>query len=997
LWEQGILFSRWSPDLAFGYGYPLFNYYAPLSYYLAQLLHLAGLALPVAFVATFVLIFLGAALGAFLWTRELVGATAAIVSAAAYALSPYVMINLLHRGALAESLALALMPLTLWIAYRAVIYRQRRYRLAAVLLFAALILTHNISALIFAPVLAGYILLLNFSRSSLEEQDHPSRASAIRSDLWLLLLAVGLTAWYWLPALAEQNLVQISQTFGPDDFRYENNFLALGELLSGPFFLDVRLVNQAFPHALNLLALALGIVGLSSLKNRSLGRIDRLHIWFAATATLIFCLLMLKLSTPLWDALPLIKFLQFPWRFLGLATLLLALLAGYGVRQLHSWLEDRTWAASLITAAAVLGLALYIIPWTFAEYLEPIQSVTMADSVAHELESGALGTTSAGEYLPVHVRQLPDLEQIQAAQQEDKLVAGSLPAGAAVLEAGYSPLNYRLLVESPVPFTALFNTFFFEGWQATIDGIETPISPAAASGLISLDVPSGTLTLELAFNSTPLRGVAIVISLAGLALLAGTLILGHSKMTRPRPGRPLAAGINWVVPVTVLVALLAGVLVRNYYLETVAPAISRYDGAVVAGVSSPLGLNFDDRLALIGLDSPVEIAADDELELTLFWRATVPIEEDYSASVVLLDEAGNVIGQSDNQHIGRAATSHWRLGKYTADAHSITLLPGAPPGEYDVAAAVYKYGRPGERLDILDELGNPVGQLSQIGQITVDRPGRPASVALLDLPATTDVPVAADVRLVGYKAGQDAVVAGENVGFDLYWQAVEDPAADLTTELWLRGSGGESVAVGRIPLVSAYPTSHWKSGDLWLGRHNIVIPPTIARGNHTLLVGEDEQNAVEIASFAVNVPEHMMEAPPAAFQQDERFGDVARLAGYDAPVAANAATALAINLHWQSLGQTPESYRSFVQLLDEEGRFVAGSDQVPAGWQRPTTGWIEGEYIVDTHTLSLPADLPPGLYRLSAGLYDAATSQRLLTPAGRDSAVFETPLAIRED
>ena len=45
LLDQGILFSRWSPDLAYGYGYPLFNYYAPLSYYGAELLHLAGLEL----------------------------------------------------------------------------------------------------------------------------------------------------------------------------------------------------------------------------------------------------------------------------------------------------------------------------------------------------------------------------------------------------------------------------------------------------------------------------------------------------------------------------------------------------------------------------------------------------------------------------------------------------------------------------------------------------------------------------------------------------------------------------------------------------------------------------------------------------------------------------------------------------------------------------------------------------------------------------------------
>jgi hypothetical protein len=418
---------------------------------------------------------------------------------------------------------------------------------------------------------------------------------------------------------------------------------------------------------------------------------------------------------------------------------------------------------------------------------------------------------------------------------------------------------------------------------------------------------------------------------------------------------------------------------------------------VVAGASAPLRLNFDNRLALIGIDFPTSVATDDVLELTLFWRATVLNEEEYSASVVLLDEAGNTIAQSDNQHIGQIPTNRWPLSKYTADAHRMTFAPGTPPGTYDIATAVYKYGRPADRLDTLDEQGNPMGQLSRIGRVTVGRPDRPLNVAALDLPTTIDAPFAAGVRLAGYEASQNSVWAGDSVAFDLYWQADEDLAADLSTELYLRDAAGESVKLGRFPLVSAYPSSLWKAGDVWRGRHNIIVPPTLAEGNYTLILGEDEERGTEIASLTVNVPEHVMEPPAPIFRQVEQFGDVARLAGYDAPATADAAAALAVTLHWQSLGQGPESYRSFLQLLDEEGRFVAGSDQVPAGWQRPTTGWIDGEYIADTHTLSLPAGLPAGLYRLSAGLYDAATSQRLLTPAGHDSAIFETPIVIVTD
>jgi uncharacterized membrane protein len=38
--EDGVLFSRWAPELAYGYGYPIFDYYAPAVYYLAEIFHL---------------------------------------------------------------------------------------------------------------------------------------------------------------------------------------------------------------------------------------------------------------------------------------------------------------------------------------------------------------------------------------------------------------------------------------------------------------------------------------------------------------------------------------------------------------------------------------------------------------------------------------------------------------------------------------------------------------------------------------------------------------------------------------------------------------------------------------------------------------------------------------------------------------------------------------------------------------------------------------------
>ena len=111
----GAGYVRWAPDLWYGYGYPIFNYYSPLTYYLANLFTLFGLGIVDAVKAVFVLGLFGAAAGMYVLVRSNWGARAGIIAAAAYVLSPYLLFIDPHmRGDLAEFFALALFPWLLW-------------------------------------------------------------------------------------------------------------------------------------------------------------------------------------------------------------------------------------------------------------------------------------------------------------------------------------------------------------------------------------------------------------------------------------------------------------------------------------------------------------------------------------------------------------------------------------------------------------------------------------------------------------------------------------------------------------------------------------------------------------------------------------------------------------------------------------------------------------------------------------------------------------------
>lgn len=115
---------------------------------------------------------------------------------------------------------------------------------------------------------------------------------------------------------------------------------------------------------------------------------------------------------------------------------------------------------------------------------------------------------------------------------------------------------------------------------------------------------------------------------------------------------------------------------------------------------------------------------------------------------------------------------------------------------------------------------------------------------------------------------------------------------------------------------------------------------------------------------------------------DARFGDGIALAGVDVAITADA---LAVTLTWRSLQAVPVSYDVFVHLLTEDGRLIAQTDGKPLGGVAPTTRWRAGDVIVDPRVMALPADLPSGTYRLTAGLYERETFVRL--PAAGTAAL----------
>ena len=156
--RAGEIYPRWAPNFYFGYGYPIFNYYAPLTYYLGLIFDFLPVIGPVTAVKMLFMVgLLLAGLAMYGYVRELWGSAAGIIAATSYVFAPYLLFIDPHaRGDLAESFSFAWFPLALWALDR---LRRRPSPwnwLASVLAVAAIILTHNLMALVLFSVILGW-------------------------------------------------------------------------------------------------------------------------------------------------------------------------------------------------------------------------------------------------------------------------------------------------------------------------------------------------------------------------------------------------------------------------------------------------------------------------------------------------------------------------------------------------------------------------------------------------------------------------------------------------------------------------------------------------------------------------------------------------------------------------------------------------------------------------------------------------------------------------
>jgi hypothetical protein len=733
----GEWYPRWAPDFYHGYGYPIFNYYAPLAYY-------AGLPverLPwfdavdgVKFV--FVLGLLLATVGVYGFVRDNWGRPAGYVATAVYLYAPYVQFIDPHaRGVLAESFSLGLMPLALW-----ALDRWRRTGapgawVGAALGVATVILSHNLMAMLFSSVLGGWVIWHTLPAMARLFKSRPNNAVAIQAkdrnarghsswgetavpvwSLWLLLgLGLGLSAFFWLPLALERNAVELNTLIGQgDNFDFRTHFVSLAELLSFPGWLDWGATQPDFRFSLGIAQWLLGGVGLLLLLLRRTKQ--AYHVSFYAVSLGLLLFLMTPASEAVWTAVPVLPYFQFPWRLLGAVALALAVLAGAGTEALLRllrplWGERVGWiTAVLVALPLLLGLPLsQPAPWPDFGEVNRLRYTLLEESARW------LGTTSTADFVPATADVIPARNDAVVAgfwedRPLDRVNRPTLPEGVVVEATELTPLHFQYQIVAPELFWLRLFLFDFPGWQVRLNGEPVETELGLPEGFIVVRIPPGEHLLDVYFGSTPPRTVGWL--LAGLTLLivvAGALVW---PVSAPQPSgwpgleRPVLWLVGGITAVSLLIIQPAGWL---YYHST---------GFEVEPAQQQVFADFGDQIALIAYNTNQRVVgAGDIIEVDLYLKALNEMAINYQVFVHLQASDGFVVSQSDKINPGDFPTRRWPLDKYVLDRHQIRVPEGREPGEYTVSVGLWVQTE-GWRLPLLEN-SRQVGDSYPLFTVTI--------------------------------------------------------------------------------------------------------------------------------------------------------------------------------------------------------------------------------------------------------------------------------------
>ncbi|MBN1900041.1 hypothetical protein JW926_01795 [Candidatus Sumerlaeota bacterium] len=517
---------RWCDNLSAGYGYPFFNFYPPLSFFIAEIFHRMGANLALSWKLEILFFCWLGALGVYGILRPLAGRFAALIGALVFLFAPYHVMTVYVRGNIPEFTALCLWPLVFW----AIHYSLRKLRdwrgaliPVASLVIAALILSHVLTSY----MAVGNLLLWTLYCSGIWSRRRKKSAKLSPSKKILVAIAIAafaaaLSAFFWIPAILD--LSHCRPFILTDFIRIQDHFVSPWQFVYPQWGWGLSLPgqNDGVSFQLGLAAWVLIVIALARWISGGARR-GRSLVAFSLSMLFLHLFLMTPFSKTIWSLVPGSSFMQFPWRLLIPASFWASLVAGMAAGDILRMFKSKKPCFKYgMCGLLLLSPALAVLP-----YMRPLYFFDQIPLYEAPRLRGIMTNTTADEYLPKWVEKEPEFPS----RWNIRLMKNGLATPVEKFSA-----YHGFIVDTTEPQPAAFDVFWFPGWKVFIDGQEIESKPLYPYGIIEWRTPPGKHNVEIRFTETPLRRSADLASLISLILaviwliLAGVRSISYSRL-----------------------------------------------------------------------------------------------------------------------------------------------------------------------------------------------------------------------------------------------------------------------------------------------------------------------------------------------------------------------------------------------------------------------------------------------------------------------------------
>ncbi|MEZ4672482.1 MAG: 6-pyruvoyl-tetrahydropterin synthase-related protein [Anaerolineae bacterium] len=665
LMQSGDWYPRWIPWFHLGYGYPVFNFYAPLATNLGGLLGVLGISAPVAYSLIITLFWMVGSVGVYALARRYLPLAAALLAALLWSYAPPALQAVWNIGSIAQIVATAIVPwlfLTLLLALTAPSMRRAGWLGLA---FGAVLLAHQPTAVLAALFVIPGILISLWIAARKRLALKP-RVLCVGGGL---VLGAGMAMIFLLPMLLELRYIQIFNVATNTRNVLVASFLQPFQLFQQPTAPDLSDLNRSLPETIGLVNGILAALGLAGLLWKRRWRLALL--WGLASGLVIF--LVLDVSIEFWLRVPLMSQLRFPIRILQIGALFFALLGASSLL-----LVPRRWVGGM---ALVVGVIVVIaaLPTIYpSRDLLDFSNLSAADFIRYETDTYSFGGTSYDEFKPNWGEKTPLDTPTDIDDYRDhplRLRVYNPPAPDVVVQVTDTSFD----THAGQDYDQRFRQFYFPGWTATLDGAAVEVFPDAEFGLLTVHIPAGNHTLVLARPGTLVENVAPLLSI--VSLIAALVLIFRDRHALPTP--ETTSRFSWQVAVLISGSVVVFALVNRFYIQT-QTLWFRQQSPIdqPAAMQTEVNQRFGDAYELLGYTLQQDNVAPDEwLNITLYWRALREIERYFAYPPVVQlvsPNAGTAWATTGDFFIGTAAVKH-ETDEFISDSFKMRVYADAPP------------------------------------------------------------------------------------------------------------------------------------------------------------------------------------------------------------------------------------------------------------------------------------------------------------------------------